>query len=143
MDADTLRVGIKFHALNIETLRGEVHELLGKIEENQKIIVAAYGALLELLPYGLVPPYTLEIGTWECPPILSHWERKNESLVKRYEARWSQEELERIRTDNPIGVCIYDVADDPCRDFCLFCGHSGVVRETTHEAALKSEEIPK
>ena len=24
--------------------------------------------------------------------------------------------------DSPIGVCIYDVLDDPARDHCIFCG---------------------
>lgn len=22
----------------------------------------------------------------------------------------------------PIKVCVYDMVDDPCRDFCIFCG---------------------
>lgn len=25
-------------------------------------------------------------------------------------------------TPSPIDVCVYDVIEDPCRDFCLFCG---------------------
>lgn len=25
-------------------------------------------------------------------------------------------------SDSPFGVCAYDREDDPCSDFCLFCG---------------------
>lgn len=25
--------------------------------------------------------------------------------------------------DNPLGLCVFDEAQDSCHDFCLFCGH--------------------
>ena len=121
MDTDTLRAGIKFHAANIETLNEErqtvVDALDAKIDVNRHLIHAAYAELLDL------PATDLEIGSWECPPTLDKWDRKNKDRVKRYEARWSLEELARIRLENPLGACVYNHAEDPSLDFCLFCGH--------------------
>lgn len=117
-DIDTLRAGIKFHAANIETLRAEIEEREAKIAENREIIVTAYGELLGIDP-GILE---LHEHGHRCPPTLDKWERKHKATVKRYEARWSVAELARIRTENPLGVCVYNVEEDPSLDSCLFCG---------------------
>ena len=118
-DADTLRAGIKFHAANIEALRARVEELEGKIQENREIITAAYGELLGIDPDVL----ELHEQGHACPPTLDKFEQKHKATVKRYEGIWTPEELNRIRTENPLGACVYNSKEDPSLDFCLFCGH--------------------
>lgn len=97
MTFDEARHEIRKVRWNLTAAQQQRDEIDGEIE--------AYQGVIDELVEPFIPPYSADEkpdrdpayevpGTWPCPD-------------------------ER----NPAGTCVYDDANDPCHDFCRFCGH--------------------
>lgn len=60
-----------------------------------------------LFPHKNIKTDFIQIGTWKC-------EIENDEDIPNEE--------DKPLGPNPYNVCVYDTEEDPCCDYCLFCG---------------------
>lgn len=93
MDPDEIRAKVSEALSRYASLSEQTRALKGQRRDARK---EALNLLRPLIPVqeGQDPlSDRLVMGSWDCEP------------------------------SNPLGVCVYDDENDPCNDFCLFCGH--------------------
>ena len=69
-------------------------------------------------------PESLALGSWKCPDEISDFDHKRAKRDPSW-AEYFEEMKARYKEasdKNISGVCVYDDEEDPCHDFCLFCG---------------------
>lgn len=92
-DTKKVRTRVAEAMSRFKALDGQIRALKSQRLEAKKEALKLLRPLIPVQEEQDPPSDNLVVGTWECVPT------------------------------NPMGVCVYDDENDPCNDFCLFCGH--------------------